>query len=57
MANLKISEMTSADPMDGTELVEIVQADTNKKSLTSSFLQYVEENITLDGKLLGGETF
>lgn len=39
MANQKISTLPGAGPLDGTELMEVVQGGVNKKVTTSSVVQ------------------
>lgn len=39
MANQKISGMPAANPLDGTELMEVVQGGVNKHTTTSSVMQ------------------
>ena len=42
MANVRISELTAVSSLDGTELVEVVQAGTNKKATISQIAEQVE---------------
>lgn len=58
MADVKISELTAASALTGTELVEVVQSGTNKKSTTQDIadlfeLGYTAENVTNKSTAVG----
>lgn len=43
MADVKISEMTSASPLDGSELLEVVQSGVNVKSTVAAFASRIRK--------------
>lgn len=46
MSNLKISQLNAADPLDGTELVEVVQDGANVQTTAQDIADLAPPGIT-----------